>query len=84
MSDFVCMTRIERSDCIEGQVYHIGTLDECKKIQGEIPAIAISDDRPVLDTHICVFPMPEDIALETGKLYRWPKPTEEEPDAEKT
>lgn len=73
---FVCMSRIEFADRFEGQVYHVGDVGECRKVQDLIPAVMVKGDEKPLSTNMCVIPMPEEYELKPGIIYTWRKEQE--------
>jgi len=73
---FVAMSRIEFADRFEGQVFHVGTHEDCKKVQDMIPAVMVKGDEQLISTAICAIPMPDSYELEPGVLYTWKKEAE--------
>ena len=67
---WMCMTKVDRGDFIEGQVLALGSRTECGQLADALPAIAIRDDGPVVDARIIVADVPDGVAVRVGDVYR--------------
>ncbi len=67
----------------EGQVLHVGTLDDCRRCMKMIPAIAYSGDRPGVQAHGGIVAVPPDHPLATRAALASPsvEPASERPTA---
>lgn len=77
MSAYMLTSVLEFADRLEGQVYHVGTKEDCERVQSLIPAISYNGDDVVLAAWTTVDQIKPERTddVHAGTLWRVPKET---------
>lgn len=70
---FVLTTCLEFADRYEGQIFHVGSVDECRSLADAIPAICYSGGETILNSGFKLIPLAEFDNAENGLCWTCPK-----------